>query len=153
MPYLRLLEIKATNLPNVEKKGQSDPYASLSFQGMSDARCVWFVRACLSVHYPCLGKFMEYAGWLFALFQLRFIACYCVRLKRAELDKKVPWTHKFRGNSITDYSWSQNNKLYPRILQSSCWRQLPKKESHRKAKNLDENDQGVGIEGGREKYN
>lgn len=60
MPFLRVLEIKATNLPNVEKKGLSDPYASLSFQGMSDARCICFVRACLSVHFPCLGKIMEY---------------------------------------------------------------------------------------------
>ena len=54
MPFLRVLEIKATDLPNVEKKGMSDPYASLSFQGMSDA--IWFViiRACLSVHFPSL---------------------------------------------------------------------------------------------------
>lgn len=62
MPFLRVLEIKATGLPNVEKKSKSDPYASLSFQGMFNARCLWFVRACLSVHCSCLGEVMKYAG-------------------------------------------------------------------------------------------
>ena len=33
MPFLRLLELKATALPNVEKKGASDPYATVEFQG------------------------------------------------------------------------------------------------------------------------
>ena len=33
MPFLRLLELKATALPNVEKKGSSDPYATVEFQG------------------------------------------------------------------------------------------------------------------------
>lgn len=30
---LRVSEVKAENLPNVEKKGASDPYASLAFKG------------------------------------------------------------------------------------------------------------------------
>ena len=34
MPFLRVLEVKATNLPSVDgKKGKSDPYASLECQG------------------------------------------------------------------------------------------------------------------------
>ena len=79
MPFLRVLEIKATNLPNVEKKGLSDPYASLSFQGMSNVRCIWFVRGCLSVHFPCVGKILEYtrAGYLlkFISESLHTVAC------------------------------------------------------------------------------
>ena len=35
MSCLRLLQAKATNLPNVEKVGKSDPYASFQFQGIS----------------------------------------------------------------------------------------------------------------------
>ena len=35
MSRLRVLEAKATNLPNVEKFGKSDPYVSFQFQGIS----------------------------------------------------------------------------------------------------------------------
>ena len=41
MPSLRVLEVKATNLPNVEKKGTSDPYASLQYQGNTVLQCVY----------------------------------------------------------------------------------------------------------------
>lgn len=34
MSFLRLVEIKATNLPNVEKVGKSDPYASVQYKGI-----------------------------------------------------------------------------------------------------------------------
>ena len=30
---LRVCEVKAENLPNIEKKSKSDPYASLEFKG------------------------------------------------------------------------------------------------------------------------
>ena len=33
MSFLLLFKISATNLPNVEKVGKSDPYASVQFQG------------------------------------------------------------------------------------------------------------------------
>lgn len=33
MSFLRVLELKAIDLPNVEKKGTSDPYVSLEYQG------------------------------------------------------------------------------------------------------------------------
>lgn len=34
MSFLRVLELKAIDLPNVEKKGTSDPYVSLEYQGV-----------------------------------------------------------------------------------------------------------------------
>ena len=62
-------------------------------------------------------------------------------------------TRKFQLNSTANYSWSQNDELCLRILQFSCFRPLPMKESHRKAKTIDKNDQGAGMMGGRDKYN
>ena len=48
MPFLILREIKATNLPAVDKKGKgkSDPYASLEFQGKRDN-----IRTSKPIHY------------------------------------------------------------------------------------------------------
>ena len=76
-------------------------------------------------------------GRLFAKIQLIIIAyCFVAAFNSGQSKSKgcSLETHKFQVHSTANYSWSQNDELCLRILQFSCFRPLPMKESHRKAK-------------------